>query len=106
MTVKNIDPLPDNVIVRDLEFGEKVTKGGIILLDDDGKEEGIHPRWAEVWRVGSNITNIKEGQWVLVDHGRWSRSIVVETEDDESFKVNRIDYPEAVLLVGDRKPDS
>ena len=62
----DIKPLRNNLIVRNIEKGERKTKGGIILRDDDGKDHGIRPRWAQVYRVGSEITDVKEGQWVYI----------------------------------------
>lgn len=91
-------PLKDKILVRDLQFGETVTRAGIIIPDDDGKERGIHPRWAQVWKMGSDVDeDITLGEWVLIEHGRWTRSVKVVTEDEE-FKINMID-PEAILLV-------
>ena len=37
--------LNDYVIVRDMNFDEKLSHGGIIILSGDKKLEGIHPRW-------------------------------------------------------------
>ena len=35
-----------------MEFGEQRTEGGIIIMSDDGKSMGIHPRWGKVLAVG------------------------------------------------------
>ena len=48
----NLKALRNNIIVRHIDKGEQVTKGGIIIADDDGKDRGIKPRWAQVYRVG------------------------------------------------------
>ena len=53
----DIKPLRNNLIVRNIEKGERKTKGGIILRNDDGQEHGIRPRWAQVYRVGSAISD-------------------------------------------------
>ena len=48
-TIKGkVKPLHDRIIVAEMEFGEVTTAGGIILPSDDGKSEGIKPRWAKV----------------------------------------------------------
>ena len=53
-TVENdIIPLKKRVLVSDMQFGATKSKGGIILLDDDGTEAGIHPRWAKVYAIGN-----------------------------------------------------
>ena len=54
----DIKPLRNKVIVRDIEKGQQVTRGGIILPDDDGKDWGIRPRWAKVYKVGSEKASI------------------------------------------------
>ena len=32
---RNIQPTKNNVLVKDMEFGERMTVGGIIIIDDD-----------------------------------------------------------------------
>jgi co-chaperonin GroES (HSP10) len=100
---KKIKPLKDKVLVTNIESGAKLTKGGIIIPDDDGKERGIRPRWAEVYAVGSEVKDIKVGQWVLVAHGRWSRGVDIDSGKHKQT-IRQVDYPDAVLLVADAKP--
>ena len=71
----DITPLKKRVLVSDMQFGATKSKGGIILLDDDGTEAGIHPRWAKVYAVGKEQEDVKVGEWLLVAHGRWSRAL-------------------------------
>ena len=80
-----IIPIRDNVLVSDMDFDVRTTKGGIFLLNDDGKSEGIRPRWGRVWAVGDEQQDLKVGDWVLVEHGRWTRGI--STRSTVSFKV-------------------
>ena len=40
-----IVPLRDMIIGSDMNFGYETTKGGLVLLSDNGKTQGIHPRW-------------------------------------------------------------
>ena len=77
---KQIQPLNDSVIVADMVFDERITTGGIVLLNDNGKGTGIRPRWGQVYAVGPKQQDIAPGQWVLVAHGRWTRGIDVEDE--------------------------
>src|SRR5210317_1516815 len=100
---KNIKPLGSRVLVSKMSFGEKKTKGGIIILDDDGKESGIHPRWCQVYAVGPKQDDVKIGQWLLVSHGRWSRALKVE-KDGVSEEVRMIDEND-ILLVSDEEPN-
>lgn len=61
--------------------GAHTTKGGIIMLDDDGKTEGIKTRFFRIHSVGENSVvakDVKEGDIVAVPHGRWSRGIDID----------------------------
>ena len=103
-TVENdIKPLKKRVLVSDMQFGATKSKGGIILLDDDGTEAGIHPRWAKVYAVGDQQDDVKIGQWLLIAHGRWSRAFKVK-KDGEELEVRMIDEND-ILLVSDEEPE-
>ena len=103
-TVENdIKPLKKRVLVSDMQFGATKSKGGIILLDDDGTEAGIHPRWAKVYAVGDQQDDVRIGQWLLIAHGRWSRAFKVK-KDGEELEVRMIDEND-ILLVSDEEPD-
>ena len=101
---KTIKPLHDNVIVRDMNFAGRTLDSGIVLLGDDGKSDGIRPRWAQVYAVGPEQTDVTVGQWVLLEHGRWSRGINI-TQDGEELTIRRAD-PEAIMMVSDEEPNS
>lgn len=103
-TVDNdITPLKKRVLVSDMHFGERTTKGGIIMMDDDGSADGIHPRWAKVYAIGNKQEDVKVGQWVMVSHGRWSRAFKVKKEGVE-LEVRMIDEND-ILLVSDTEPE-
>ena len=97
-----LQPLNDAVIVTDMVFDERITSGGIVLLNDNGKGTGIRPRWAQVYAVGPNQKDVTVGQWICVAHGRWTRGIDIE---DESGKrtLRRVD-PNDILLTADEQP--
>ena len=102
----DVIPLSDQILVVNMEQGEKVTQSGIILLDDNGKNQGIRPRWAQVYKVGKNIDYLKPGEWVLLAHGRWTYGVPLElpeADEGEIFYLQRAD-PEGILLVSDEKP--
>lgn len=103
-TVDNdIKPLKKRVLVSDMQFGATKSKGGIILLDDDGTEAGIHPRWAKVYAIGDQQNDVTVGQWLLVAHGRWSRALKVKKHGEE-LEVRMIDEND-ILLVSNEEPD-
>jgi len=102
---KQLRAIGNRVLVTDMNFGEQKTAGGIILTNDDGKTRGIYPRWAKVYSKGpDNNDPYKVGDWILVEHGRWTRGINVELEDDE-IEVRMVEA-ESVLAMSDEKPDS
>lgn len=103
MTVKRIRPILDHVLVQDMDFGEQKTKNGIIIVDDDGKLHGIKPRWGKVYAVGPKQEDVKEGDWVLVEHGRWTRGVELETENGDSINLRRIE-PKSIMLKSSDKP--
>tara|TARA_B100001109_G_scaffold193714_1_gene160348 strand:- start:264 stop:707 length:444 start_codon:yes stop_codon:yes gene_type:complete len=103
-TVDNdITPLKKRVLVSDMHFGETKSKGGIILMDDDGTAGGVHPRWAKVYAVGNQQEDVKVGQWLMIAHGRWSRAFKVAKEGVE-LEVRMIDEND-ILLVSDTEPE-
>jgi co-chaperonin GroES (HSP10) len=97
-----ITPIRDNVLVSNMDFDNRTTSTGILLLNDDGKTEGIRPRWGRVWAVGDEQQDVKIGDWVLVEHGRWTRGINVETANGEET-IRRIDN-DCILAVADERP--
>jgi len=98
--INSIKALNDHILVVDMNFDARTTLGGIILTSDNGKLEGIHPRWGRVYAVGPDQTTVKVGQWVCIKHGRWTRGL--EIEDSEGIKtLRRIDNDD-ILLISDR----
>ena len=94
----------NRVLVSDMYFGEQTTKGGIILSSDDGNVRGIYPRWGKVHSKGpKNEDPYEVGQWVLVEHGRWTRGVTM-TGDDEEEIVLRMVESESILAYSDEKP--
>ena len=93
-------PLRDGILVRNMDFGEQKTASGLIVLSDDGKTGGIHPRWGEVVAVGNEQQDVQVGQYVMVAHGRWSRGFELNGET-----VRTVD-PNDVLGIQDEEPDN
>jgi hypothetical protein len=76
--IKGITPIKNHVIVTDMNFGERQLSSGLVLLGDDAKSSGIRPRWAKVYAVGPEQQDVVPEQWILIEHGRWTRGIKVE----------------------------
>lgn len=92
-------PLNDAVIVSDMVFDQRISRGGIVLLNDNGSTAGIRPRWGQVYAVGPNQQDVAVGQWVCVAHGRWTRGIDVEDESGRRT-LRRVD-PKDIMMVSD-----
>jgi len=96
--------LRDDVIVEEMAFKERKLASGIILLDDDGKGHGIRPRWGKVYAIGPQQQDVVQGQWIMVDHGRWTRGVKIEDEHGETT-IRKVDNKD-ILLVSDEDPGS
>lgn len=93
-------PLRDTVLVSDMNFEFRVTTAGIILPSDDGKDSGIRPRWGKVYAIGPDQKDVNVGQWILVDHGRWTRGIDIVNDLEEKITVRKVDNKD-ILMVSD-----
>lgn len=100
--ISEIRALRDHVLVVDMNFGERMLSSGIVLTGDDAKTSGIRPRWAKVYAVGPEQKDIVVGQWILVAHGRWTRGIKVEI-NNETMTLRRVDTND-ILLISDEEP--
>ena len=100
-----LTPIKSNVIVEEMNFGEMKTKAGLIIMSDDGKDRGIKPRWGRIYAIGpQNQDEYSVGDYVLVEHGRWTRG--VELEDYEGNKKTlRMVEVESILLWSDELPE-
>jgi co-chaperonin GroES (HSP10) len=99
-----LTPLKDKVFVTDINFDEEVTAGGIVLKSDNGKGEGVKPRWGRVWAIGPEQTDVKIGEWILMEHARWTREFQHEAEDGTITKLHMADL-NAIMCAADEKPN-
>ena len=103
ITKGKLIPIRDHVIVEEMEFGEQISKGGIIIQSDDGKTMGVKPRWGKVYAVGEKNLDVKVGDWVLIEHGRWTRGMNVEDETGTLRVLRRVDK-DAIMITSKKKP--
>lgn len=100
----NVRPLPKDLLVINMDMGEQTTAAGIVIMSDDGKAHGVKPRWAQVYKVGDQCEiDVKPGQWVLIEHGRWTRKIKIDDGQGEK-EFQKVEV-ESVLLVADQRPN-
>jgi hypothetical protein len=86
-----------------MDFDEMTTAGGLIVKSDNGKAHGIKPRWGKVYCVGPKQIDVKVGQWILIEHGRWTRAMHINDGEHE-VKAHRVDVT-GIMLVSDEKPN-
>ena len=96
--------LSKDILVIDMDMGDMTTSSGIVIQSDDGKAHGVKPRWAKVYKVGSEVDiDVKVGQWVLIEHGRWTRKINID--DGEGVKDFQKVEIKSIMAVADERPD-
>jgi co-chaperonin GroES (HSP10) len=99
----NIRPLDGNILGR-VSFDEHTTDSGIVIsVNDNAKSAGIRARWTKVWKVGEGVTDVKAGDWVLVEHGRWSFKSEIVNDNGKKIEFMRID-PKALLAISEDRP--
>jgi co-chaperonin GroES (HSP10) len=98
-------PLKDKVLVHNMHFGEQRSSGGLVILGDDGKDRGIYPRWGQVFAKGTeNKEEFQVGDWILVEHGRWTRGISYDNGGVEPTVIRMVDN-KCVLMWAEERPD-
>jgi co-chaperonin GroES (HSP10) len=96
----SVRAINNRVLVSHMHFGEQTTKSGLIIKTDDGTTRGIYPRWGKVYDKGPrNDDPYKIGDWVLVEHGRWTRGVEL---DDITI---RMVEAESILAYSETKPE-
>jgi co-chaperonin GroES (HSP10) len=101
---KSIRAIKDDVLIRDMYMGEMKTQSGIIIGSDDGKNHGVKPRWGKVYAVGPDQTDVKVGDWILVEHGRWTRKFPVEI-DGETIELQKVEV-KSIIGWQEEEPDT
>jgi hypothetical protein len=99
---QQFQPIRDWVICTDMNFDGRTLSSGVILLGDNGKSQGVRPRWGQVYAVGPDQHDVRVGDWICVAHGRWTRGLDIEDEHGKKT-VRRID-PKDIMLVSDQLP--
>jgi len=99
-----VRPIHADVLVCNIHFGEMKTAGGLIIQTDDGKANGVKPRWAKVYAKGpENNDPYEVGDWILIEHGRWTRKIKIENELGENIEIQKVEV-ESILAWQNEQP--
>ena len=99
-----INPLKDKILAVDMNFDEQKTASGIVIKSDDGKAHGVKPRWCRVWATGPEQHDVKVGEWILVEHGRWTRGMTVEDHDGSEITIRGIEN-KSIMMSADTQPN-
>lgn len=97
-----IRAIRNDVIISNMDFGEIKTESGIVIRSDDGQAHGVKPRWAKVYKVGPDQHDIKVGQWIYVEHGRWTRKVKIN-DGESDHEIQKVEV-KSILIVADEKP--
>ena len=103
---ESLRPLRDGVILTNLERGERLSASGIIIPDDDGKDTGIRARWAQVYAVGQEQKDVKVGEWILMQHGRWTKGADIKLKGRDAFRFWKADPKGMLGISTNGKPPS
>lgn len=94
----------DNILCINGDFGEQTTESGIIVKSTIGTDEGITPRWFQVFEVGPDIDWLTPGQWVYVEYGRWTEGFKIKDDRlEEGTKIWKVD-PQGCLATSEEAP--
>ena len=102
----DIDPLPNDILVHNMDTGEGTYGKSKIIISSSDKSatHGIRPRWAQIYKIGSRVDYTKVGDWVLIDHGRWSYGRTVTHDDGSTSYVQKAD-PNGIMIVTEHEPE-
>ena len=98
VSIGNLRVLGDKVMVTDMDFDARVTAGGLILPGDDMEQRGIRPRWCRIIAKGPEQDEIEVGEWIYVEHGRWTRGVDIFDTDSETEMTIRMVDPKDMIL--------
>ena len=97
--------LSKDILVINMDMGEMISAGGIVIQSDNGKAHGVKPRWAQVYKVGTDCEiDVEEGQWVLVEHGRWTRKIKIDDGQGEK-EFQKVEVKSVIAVTNERPND-
>jgi len=100
-----VRPIHADVLICDMYFGEMKTAGGLYIPSDDAKTHGVKPRWGRVYAKGpENNEDYQVGDWILVEHGRWTRKFKIEDENGDKLEIQKVEL-EAIIAYQKEKPN-
>lgn len=101
--MSQVQAIGDKILAEMIDRPEnfKQRKSGIIIQEKDGTANAIRNRWFKIHAVGPDVNfEINPGEYVLVEHGRWSNGMKVSND----LKLYLLDNKDC-LAVSDEEPD-
>ena len=101
MNKTEIKAIESNII---FQFVEDVTQtrfinstaSGLIINSEDGNQN-MSPRWAKAVNVGPDVREVKDGNYILIEAGKWTTAFRINEErywkTDESMVIGVSDNP-------------
>jgi len=102
----DVKAIGEDILVTNMYFGDEKSAGGIIIGNDNGKVRGIKARWCQVFDIGHRSKlkdSINIGDWIMLEHGRWSRQVLIEDSKGQDWVIQKADV-DAILLVSEEQP--
>jgi hypothetical protein len=87
-------------VMAERPTGLRKTASGLFVPDKDKDTSGVRPRWFKVHSVGEQIDWCSPGQYIMVEHGRWSNGV----KADNDLTLWLIDN-ECCLMISDEVPE-
>jgi hypothetical protein len=56
-----------------------------------------------VYKIGPDQHDIQVGDWILIEHGRWTRGVTIEDMSGNTFTVRRVET-KSILAISDHLP--
>ena len=101
-----IEIAKDKIAVTEMDnTNERKLDSGIIVPGEGFGARGVHPRWCKVYKVGADIKDVSVGEWILVEHGRWTYGVETMDENHDPITVWIVDY-NGIMLAADERPET
>ena len=97
-----IEALESNII---FQFAEQVTQtrfintseSGILITSGDGNQT-VYPRWGKVLHVGPEVREVKPGDFILIEPGKWTFGFYVGENFGEEDRYWKTDEDKVICI--------
>lgn len=104
----SLECLDDTMFVENIEYGERELQSGIIIQSETMDYHGhfVRPRWAKVKYKANNIKDIEVGDYILLEHGNWSTSILanIDGKEQKIWYISPKSFKEGIIAISKTMP--